>query len=563
MKKLYTTLLAILIGFSAVAQSSQVKKANRLFNQRAYMDASEAYRLVQDKDQMVLQNLGDSYFFTNRMGNAAEAYRDLFLKFNDGSIAPEYSFRFAHALRATGKDDEADEYFSQYWNKTVDFEEWTSKLDTAVSHTYTTNQVMQNAASSDFGITFMGDKIVFASTRNSSRPIYAWNQKPYLDLYVANIDDDGKLSNIELFNDKINTDTHESSAAFSSDGKTMYFDRTNSRRVKVDWAEVPVATIRIYRAEMVDGEWTNIEALPFTSDQYSVEHPTLSQDGSTLYFASDMPGSMGSFDIYSVAVNEDGTFGQPVNLGPNVNTAHREQFPYIANDGTLYFTSDGHMGYGNLDVFKSEQENGTFGKAQNLGNSLNSEFDDFAFVLKEGEEKGYLASNRRGSDNLYAFTREDYTPPILPKEEMEINPETGRRQIAGVGNIYFDFDKATIKPESEPTLNRVAEIMKNYPMLKIEIGSHADARGSNKYNMDLSQRRAESTLEYLVSQGISRDRLVPKGYGEEVPLNDCTRPNMCTEAEYARNRRSEFTEITGNITPKLQDQPEAAEDEEN
>ncbi|NJX17226.1 flagellar motor protein MotB, partial [Tamlana crocina] len=129
----------------------------------------------------------------------------------------------------------------------------------------------------------------------------------------------------------------------------------------------------------------------------------------------------GSFDIYSVAVNEDGTYGEPVNLGSNVNTAHREQFPFIAEDGTLYFTSDGHMGFGNLDVFKSEQENGSFGEAQNLGNTLNSEFDDFAFVLRDGEEKGYLASNRRGSDNLYAFSREDYTPPVLPKEISEIN----------------------------------------------------------------------------------------------------------------------------------------------
>ena len=545
-----------------MAQSSQVKKANRLYFQRAFMDASEAYRLVDDKDQIVLQRLGDSYFFTNRMGNAAETYRDLFLKYNDGTVPPEYSFRFAHALRATGMDEEADEFFSQYYNTTVDFEEWASKLDTTVSHTYTTNQVMQNAASSDFGITFMGDRIVFASTRNQDRPIYAWNRKPYLDLYVADIDDEGNLSNIALFNDEINTDTHESSAAFSSDGQTMYFDRTNSRRVKVDWAEVPVATISIYRAELVDGEWTNIEALPFSSDQYSVEHPSLSEDGSTLYFASDMPGSLGSFDIYSVAVNEDGTYGEPVNLGPNINTAHREQFPYIANDGTLYFTSDGHLGFGNLDVYKSEQENGSFGEAQNLGNSLNSEFDDFAFVLKEGEEKGYLASNRRGSDNLYAFSREDYTPPVLPKEEIEINPETGRRQIANVDNIYFDFDEATIKPESEPTLNRIVEILKNYPTLRIEIGSHADARGSDKYNLDLSQRRAQSTLEYLVAHGIDRERLVAKGYGEEVPLNDCVKPNMCTEAQYAINRRSEFTEVSAE-TPYFQDEPEAEDEDED
>ena len=553
MKKLYTTLFTILIGFSAFAQSSQIKKADRLFNQRAYMDASQEYRLVQDKDQEVLQNLADSYFFTNQMGNAAETYRLLFLK-HEGNVAPEYRFRFAHALRAAGNNQEADEQMGEFLGTQVDFEEWSTELDTSVSHTYTTNQVMQNAASSDFGITFMGDRVVFASTRNNSRPIYAWNKKPYLDLYVADMDDEGRLSNVELFGGKINTDTHESSAAFSRDGQVMFFDRTNSRRVKTDWSEVPVATIRIYRAELVDGEWTNIEALPFTSDQYSTEHPTLSADGRTLYFASDMPGSQGSFDIYSVAVNEDGTYGEPQNLGPNVNTPHREQFPFIAEDGTLYFTSDGHMGFGNLDVFKSEQENGSFGEAQNLGATLNSEFDDFAFVLRDGEERGYIASNRRGSDNLYSFTREEYTPPVLPKEISEINPDTGRRQIAGVGNIYFDFDKATIKAESEPTLNKVAEIMKNFPTLQIEIGSHADARGSDAYNLKLSQRRAEATLEYLVNQGIDRSRLTAKGFGETMPLNDCTQPTGCSNEEYARNRRSEFTEVSGRNNNEVNSQ---------
>ena len=562
MKNLYTTILTILIvGVSGFAQNANIKKADRLFLQRAYIDAAQEYRQAADKTQHILENLGDSYFFTNQMEDAAKTYRLLFLR-HEGEIEPVYKFRFAHALRAVGDNEEADEYMSEYLGEEVDYEEWTSKLDTTVSHTYTTSQVMQNAATSDFGISFMGDRVVFASTRNQDRPIYAWNKKPYLDLYVADFSDEGEVSNVTLFSDNINTDTHESSAAFSDDQQVMYFDRTNSRRVKTDWSEVPVATIRIYRAEMVDGEWDNIEPLPFTSDQYSVEHPTLSQDGTKLYFASDMPGSLGSFDIYSVDVNEDGTFGEPVNLGPNVNTPNREQFPYIANDGTLYFTSDGHPGFGNLDVFKSEQENGTFGEAQNLGNSLNSEFDDFAFVMKEGEERGYLASNRRGSDNLYAFSRQEYEKPVLPKEEMEINPETGRRQIANVDNIYFDFDKATIKPESEPTLNRVAEIMKNYPSLRIEIGSHADARGSDQYNMDLSQRRAESTLEYLVGQGISRDRLIPKGYGEEVPLNDCTRPNMCSAEEYAINRRSEFTEVSAN-TPYFQDEPEAEQQENN
>lgn len=561
MKKLYTTIFTLLIGFTVVAQRSELKEANRLYFQRAYMEASEQYRQVADKDQQVYERLGDSYFFTNRMKQAADAYRELFLKYSDQTIDPVYKFRFAHALRATGLDEEADEFFSDYYGEDVDFEAWTTKMDTAVSHTYTTQQVMQNKASSDFGITFMDDnKVVFASTRNQERPIYRWNQQPYLDLYVADISEEGELSNINLFEGDINTDTHESSAAFSDDGSVMFFDRTNERRVKIPGHEVPVATIRIYRAEKVDGAWDNIEALPFTSDQYSTEHPSLSADGQTLYFASDMPGGLGSFDIYKVHINEDGTFGTPVNLGPNVNTPHREQFPYIADDGVLYFTSDGRIGYGNLDIFKSEPEADGFAEAQNLGNTLNSEFDDFAFVVKEGEEKGYLASNRRGSDNLYLFSREAYEPPVLPKEEMEINPETGRRQIANVDNIYFDFDKATIKPESEPTLNRIVEIMKNYPMLKIEIGSHADARGSDQYNMDLSQRRAESTLEYLVAHGISRDRLIPKGYGEEVPLNDCTKPNMCTEEQYAINRRSEFTEVSAD-NPYFQNQPEAEDND--
>ncbi|WP_424495118.1 OmpA family protein [Salinimicrobium sp. GXAS 041] len=564
MKNLYTTILTILIvGVSGFAQNANIKKADKLFLKRAYIDAAQEYRQAADKTQHILQNLGDAYFYTNQMDDAAKTYRLLFLR-HEGEVEPVYKFRFSHALRAMGENEEAAEYLSDYLGKEVDFEEWENQLDTTVAHTYTTNQVMQNAASSDFGISFMGDRVVFASTRNQDRPIYLWNKKPYLDLYVADISEDGTLSNVSLFGDEINTDTHESSAAFSEDGQVMFFDRTNDRRVKTDWSEVPVATISIYRAEMVDGEWDNIEALPFASDQYSIEHPTLSQDGTKLYFASDMPGSLGSFDIYSVDVNADGTFGEPVNLGPNVNTPEREQFPYISNDGVLYFASNGRLGFGNLDIYRSEMENGTFSEAENLGNSLNSEFDDFAFVLKEGEaeEKGYLASNRRGSDNLYAFTRTEYEKPVLPSEISEINPETGRRQIANVGNIYFDFDKATIKPESEPTLNRVAEIMKNYPMLNIEIGSHADARGPDQYNMDLSQRRAESTLEYLVSQGISRNRLMPKGYGEEVPLNDCTQPTGCTNEQYAKNRRSEFTEV-GSDNPYFQDKPEAQQEDNN
>ncbi|WP_286760971.1 OmpA family protein [Salegentibacter sp. UBA1130] len=536
MKNLYSTLFILFIGLAAFGQNAEIKKADKLFAQRAYIDAAEAYEKVVDKNQEVLQNLGDAYFYTNQMESAAEVYRTLFLRHED-ITEPEYKFRFAHSLRAIGEQEEADKNMSDYTGEDISYEEFSRELDTIAPHVYTTNQIMNNSASADFGIAFYGDRITFASTRNQERPVYPWNKKPTLDLYSAEMSEDGELSDIVLFSDEINTDEHESSATFSEDGQVMYFDRNSEKRVKNEEG-IRVGHIKIFRAEMVDGKWDNIEALPFTSDEYSTEHPSLSADGSKLYFASDMPGTEGSFDIYVVDVNEDGTYGEPENLGIGVNTPHREQFPYISEEGVLYFASDGHQGFGNLDVFRAE---GDFAEVQNLGNTVNSGHDDFAFIINEENQKGYLASNRRGSDNLYVFTREDYVPPVVDYDDRETNLETGRQQLRDVGNIYFDFDKATIKAESKPTLDKVVNIMNKYPELKIEIGSHADARGSDKYNMGLSERRAASTLEYLVENGIDRSRLTSKGYGESMPLNDCTEPTGCTNEQYAKNRRSEFT----------------------
>lgn len=536
MKKLYSSILIILISFSGFAQNSEIKKGDRFFADKAYIDAATAYEKVTDKNQKVLENLGDAYFYTNQLKNASEVYQLLFLRYKV-EADPEYKFKFAHSLMAVGKFEEADEYFSDYYGKDFNFEKFRRELDTTVSHVYTTRQELNNPAAGDFGISYYGDKVTFASTRNQERPVYPWDKKPTLDLYTADVTEDGKLSGIVLFPGDINTDAHESSAAFTKDGMTMYFDRTNEKRVKNENGE-KIAHIRIYRAKMVDGKWANIEALPFTSDEYSTEHPSLNNDGTKLYFASDMPGTLGSFDIYVVDLNEDGTYGTPRNLGPAVNTTQREQFPFISDENVLYFSSNGHQGFGNLDLYKTE---GDFSEVKNLGSTINSGSDDFAYIIRENQNEGWFASNRRGTDNLYNFSREDYTPPVVEIDDRETNIETGRQQLRDVGNIYFDFDKATIKPESEVTLDKVVAIMKKYPTLKIEIGSHADARGSDKYNLTLSERRAASTLEYLADHGIERARLTSKGYGESMPLNDCTKPTGCTNEQYAKNRRSEFT----------------------
>ena len=231
MKKLYSTILIILIGVSGFAQNSEIRKGDKLFASRAYIDAAQAYEKVNEKDQEVLQNLGDAYFYTNQMVNAAEVYQLLFLR-HEATVDPEYKFRYAHALMGIGKQDEADDYFSDYYGEEFNFEEFRRELDTTVSHVFTTDQVMNNAASADFGIAYYGDKVVFASTRNQERPIYPWDKRPTLDLYTADVADDKTLSGIVLFPGEINTDTHESSATFSEDGMTMYFTRTNEKRVE-------------------------------------------------------------------------------------------------------------------------------------------------------------------------------------------------------------------------------------------------------------------------------------------------------------------------------------------
>ncbi|MFD2833483.1 OmpA family protein [Gramella sp. AN32] len=554
MKNIYSTLLIILISITAFGQRSDVREGDRFFAQKAYVDAADSYEKVNNKTKEVLQNLGDSYFYTNQMKNAAEIYELLFLR-NEGDVAPEYHFRYGHALMANGNYVKADEYMNKATGENWNYEEFSSELDTSAAHQFKYDQIMNNAASADFGIGFYGDQVAFASTRNQERPIYPWNKLPTLDLYSANVDDEGELSNVVLFSDEINTDSHEASATFNTDGTVMYFSRTNDKRFKNENDE-RVAHIRIYKAVKEGEDWTNIEALPFTSEEYSTEHPSLSADGSKLYFSSDMPGGSGSFDIYVVDVNEDGTYGTPSNLGPGVNTPYRDQFPFISDENILYFSSDGQQGFGNLDIYKSE---GNFSAVENLGNTINSGFDDFAFVIKEGEEKGYFASNRRGTDNIYQFIREENER--IPAPTITDNT-SGQRMIPVDGSkIYFDFDKATIKEVSKPILDSVVMYMNQYPDIKVKVESHADARGTDSYNMALSERRAASTVDYLVSKGISKGRLISQGYGESRPVNDCTEPTGCTAAEYAKNRRSVFVVSRNNASSSdMQDTNDDTED---
>ena len=609
-----------------MAQNGNLKRANKLFEMKAYVEAAEIYE-SKERSQEVLQNLADSYFYNASLQKAIKTYRELFVTYGD-SIDIELHFRYAQALKGVKNYKEADVHLSRYYNKRTNTQAFIEKTEKTTPHTFNLKEIENKGSNSDFGLSFYGDdKVVFASARNNENPSYAWNDLPYLDLYNATLTDNNTLENITPFSDAINSESHESNATFSRDGKTMYFNRTNKTRTKT--GEERIAHIKIYKAELVDGNWTNVTALPFTSNKYSTEHPSLSKDGKTLYFASDMPGGMGGFDIYKVAINDDGTYGDPENLGANINTKHREQFPFISNLDVLYFSSDDHQGYGGLDVFRSNMVNGNFDKPVNLGSSINSSLDDFAYVIREKDNRGYVSSNRSGYDRLYGFAREenmltkylvegivqdknskellagslvtlfdetgtviqdsivgskaDYLFKIEPNkkytirgtrkayipqdvefstdsegkvqhniylilesyadaEERVAENEKGDVQIQ-LDKIYFDFDKSNIRTDAATTLDVLVDLMNKYPDMEVEVSAHTDARGKDQYNLNLSKKRAASTLEYLVSKGIDRSRLKSIGYGEMQPLNKCDKEGICEDEEYDINRRCEFTII--------------------
>lgn len=412
MKKILITLL-ILTFSSQLLVAQNLKRANHLFEKRAYVNAAELYLLEETKTQEVYEKLGDCYFFNNNMTDASKWYK-MGLKMYENKTNPIYFYRYSQALKGTNNFKEADEWLKKYQQKknienisNSETLQYFESLNKEVKRPYIVHPVSINSAGSDFGVTALGDKIVFASTRNDGK-LYEWNNQPYLDLFQADLDASNNITNIIPFSDKINTKMHESNAVFTADGKTMYFTRNNFIDGKKGKDDQKITHLKIYKAQLVNNEWTNITELPFNSNNYSTEHPALSPDEKKLYFASDMPGSIGSFDLYVVEINANGTYSEPKNLGTSINTDQREQFPFISSKNILYFSSDGHFGLGGLDIFKSEINSTGFSKPTNLSNVINSSSDDFAFNIDEENETGYFASNRtggKGDDDIYRFTQ--------------------------------------------------------------------------------------------------------------------------------------------------------------
>ncbi len=265
-----------------------------------------------------------------------------------------------------------------------------------------------NTEYSDFGVSYYGNDAIYASSKktdNKSRKNWT-NGQPFLELYQGAIDGAGEIIDSNAFSDNVNTQYHESNAVFTKNMKTVYFTRNNYFQNRYGKDTLGWNNLKLFRADVDNqGEWVNIMPMPFNDDNYSVGHPALSKDERTLYFTTDMPGSMGMTDIFRSDINADGSYGAPMNMGSQVNTYGKEMFPYVSEKGNLYFSSDSRGGHGGLDVYVVPLNNRTV-VPENLGSPINSSKDDFSFIIDNQKNNGYFSSNReggKGDDDIYYF----------------------------------------------------------------------------------------------------------------------------------------------------------------
>ncbi|MBW8241574.1 OmpA family protein [Muricauda oceani] len=420
------TIAKILMGFLLIsslnAQKSNINKANEVFEAYSYIDAREIYlNVVKEgfESPQVFQKLGDTYYFNSEYSDALVWYQKLMEKYPNG-VPPVYYYRTAQSLKSTGKYQESKKMMGQFASLSADTELAKNfmndypTLDSLVdfkSKEFEVYNVTELLTNSDFGPSFYGeDKLVYASASGNTigDQTHDWSGLPYLDLYEAQLDKEWRLTKPKPLEGEINTPYHEASATFTKDGKTVYFTRNNYKNGRKRKNKDKLTNLKVYKAiKLDDGSWGNVEELPFNDNSSSIAHPALSHDEKRLYFSSNMEGTIGESDIWYVDILGDGNYGAPTNLGTKINTEAREAFPFLSESNNLYFSSDGHLGLGGLDIFViSLNEDGAYKEVTNLKQPINSNKDDFGFIIKEEKKMGFMSSNRDGnegsiSDDIY------------------------------------------------------------------------------------------------------------------------------------------------------------------
>jgi outer membrane protein OmpA-like peptidoglycan-associated protein/tetratricopeptide (TPR) repeat protein len=629
----YITIFSF-VALEGNAQQAKIKAANKDYDTFAYIDVIKTYEKVAlkgYKSEDMFKKLGDSYYFNSEFEGAAKWYGELFAM--NTNIESEYYYRYAQSLRSTGQIDKADkmmdEFNAKFENDTRGrlYKENANYMDLikANSGRYKIEDAGINSKYSDYGSFVYNKKLYFTSARdtgNFSKRKHTWTGENFTNLYVSDVDS----AKVKKFKAVLNSKFHDATPIFTKDGKTVYFTRNNYLNGKKGKNENNTTLVKLYKATLENDKWTNITALPFSSDNYSTAHPALSPDEKTLYFSSDMPGSLGQSDIFKVAINDNGAgYGSPQNLGAAINTEGKETFAFVTDENEIYFASDGRPGLGGLDVYVGKiEDNGAISDIQNIGADVNSPKDDFAYTIDPVSRKGYFSSNKvggQGSDDIYKFleTRKlqciqelngiitdaesgiilprtkvtlyenqvvkntilsdaagfyifpvecgktynvraekiDYAtkevsitieklsgktslPIALDKSKCKVTIGDDLGKCFGIKMIYFDLDKSNIRTEAAIDLEKILDVLDSHPTMKLDIRSHTDSRQTHKYNEALSNRRAKSTIDWLVKNGIDPNRLIGKGFGETQLVNGCSDNVKCTEEQHQANRRSEF-----------------------
>ncbi|HPI30744.1 MAG TPA: OmpA family protein [Bacteroidales bacterium] len=653
-----TIFLAVMISCLIFANralgQNDMQKAQDLMAMYEYPKAIELYTSsfkVNAPAITDLRNLAECYLMINNTTRAMETMGRVVE--NAGATAGDV-FRYAMLLKSEGLYDDAIKQLEQYKLLIPQKEEsanleifaceeakkWVAKpeyIDVA-------NMTEVNSENSDFGLVPVGKIFLLTSDRRirGDEEIYSWTGNPYLKLYSVQADEQGMPTGQFRVVNSLNYKYHNGPGIMDDNDGVLYYTRTEMVRVKkkpinpdpTSWYDHSTAADYTNRLEIFSadygksGGWSGVKAFAYNkAEEYSVGHPTLNSASNIMYFVSDMPGGYGGSDIYYCTKRDDGTWSQPHNAGNSINTSGKEVFPFLDDDGTLYFSSDGHPGMGGLDLFRSKGSKNSWSEPENLKSPMNSPRDDFSIFYTETGKSGYFSSNReggKGSDDIYSFvasppinlilavvTKEkfdDNTTAILDGVDVNIkntgdnnplpfvsgNPGifyatancNGEYEVKGsrdgyfasvqtvkmpycitkqdtvevelllskikinvpivLENIYYDFDKWFIRPDAEIELNKLLKILVDNPDIKIELGSHTDCRGSDRYNEVLSQKRAESAVNYIIGKGIDKERITAKGYGEKVLINNCSDGVECTEEDHQFNRRTEF-KVTGFI----------------
>ncbi|NRA10788.1 MAG: OmpA family protein [Crocinitomicaceae bacterium] len=421
MKTILVSLLSSCLVFVSFSQQGKLNRADNFYSQLSYASAVELYTdlIGSEVDSPSMKaNLADCYYQMGKTESAEVHYASMMFS---GDQKPKDVYQFAQALKENGKYQESDEWMGKYTLMDGDkilakeFNEnrnYFARITNQPAY-FEINHLVMNTNGVEFGgYPGKDDQIWFVSNRSPRAAIshsHAWNDMSYLDLFTSDKGPDNDLSNITKLKRKVNSKYHEGPLCFVPGKNIVYFTRNNISKRKEKRDEEGIQNLKIYRAEVdEDGNWLNEESISLNSTNYSVGHPFITEDGKTMYYTSDKPGGFGGADIYKVSLSQDGSFGEPINLGKDINTEGQEMFPWMGKDGVLFFASDGHVGLGGLDIFsRIPSKDGSMRQLKNLGAPLNSQNDDFGLTVMKDGVTGYFSSNRStgsGDDDIYSFT---------------------------------------------------------------------------------------------------------------------------------------------------------------